>query len=117
MKKSFQLNRRQFLKTGAGVAFGAPVIIPSTVLGQAKKPAPSNRITVGLIGCGARGVGVMKLFLNEPSVQVVAVCDPYKLHYRGRKEGRALGRQPAGQAGGNKYDYNPCDTYDDSLDL
>ena len=76
MKNSFHSTRRQFLKTGTAVALGAPAIITSSALGQAGKLAPSDRITVGLIGCGARGVGVIKSFLNEPSVQVVAVCDP-----------------------------------------
>ena len=113
MKNSSQSNRRRFLKSSAAVVLGAPAIIPSSALGQAGKPAPSQRIAVGLIGCGARGVGVMKSFLNEPSVQVVAVCDPYKLHYRGRKEGRALGCQPAAEAVGKKYGTKPCDTYAD----
>ena len=117
MKNSFHSTRRQFLKTGTAVALGAPAIITSSALGQAGKLAPSDRITVGLIGCGARGVGVIKSFLNEPSVQVVAVCDPYKLHYRGRKEGRALGRQPTAEAVGKKYGTKPCDTYADYRQL
>ena len=92
MKNSQQLDRRQFLKTGALATVAAPTIIPASALGQAGKPAPSNRITVGLIGCGARGISVMNSFLNEATAQVVAVCDPYKLHYRGRTKGRELGR-------------------------
>ena len=94
MTKSHQTNRRRFLKTGALAAVAAPTIIPSSALGQAGKPAPSNRITVGLIGCGGRGVGVMNSFLNEPSAQVIATCDPYETHHRGQARGRALGRQP-----------------------
>ena len=117
MKNPSQSNRRQFLKTGAVVALGAPTIIPSTAFGQAGRPAPSNRITVGLIGCGARGVGVMKSFLNESSVQVVAVCDPYKLHYRGRKQGRALGWKPTAEAVGKRYGTKPCDAYSDYRQL
>ena len=92
MKNSQQLDRRQFLKTGALATVAAPTIIPASALGQAGKPAPSNRITVGLIGCGARGISVMNSFLNEATAQVVAVCDPYKLHYRGRTKGREGGR-------------------------
>jgi len=117
MKKISQPSRRQFLKTGGIVALGVPAIIPSTVFGQAGRPATSSRITVGLIGCGARGVGVMNSFLNEPSVQVVAVCDPYKLHYRGLEDGRALGRQPAAEAVGKKYGTKPCDSYADYRQL
>ena len=113
MKNSSQSNRRRFLKSSAAVALGAPAIIPSSALGQACKPAHSKRIAVGLIGCGARGAGVMKSFLNEPSMQVVAVCDPYKLHYRGRKEGCELGCQPAAEAVGKKCGTKPCDTCSD----
>ena len=113
MKNSQQLDRRQFLKTGALAAVAAPTIIPAAALGQAGKPAPSNRITVGLIGCGARGISVMNSFLNEATAQVVAVCDPYKLHYRGRTKGRELGRQPAAASVGKKYDSKPCATHAD----
>ncbi|MEE1545594.1 MAG: twin-arginine translocation signal domain-containing protein, partial [Alphaproteobacteria bacterium] len=72
MTKTHQTNRRCFLKTSALAVVAAPTIIPSSALGQAGKPAPSNRITVGLIGCGGRGVGVMNSFLNESSAQVIA---------------------------------------------
>ena len=46
----YMINRRNFLKrigTAAGLATGFPTIIPSSVLGA---NAPSNRITMGVIG-------------------------------------------------------------------
>jgi len=113
MTNSSSLTRRQFLKTGTGAAIAAPTIIPSAALGQAEKPAPSNRITIGLIGCGARGMSVMNSFLNERTTQVVAVCDPYKLHHRGKEKGRTFGRKPAAESVGKKYRTQPCDTYAD----
>jgi len=113
MTNSSSLTRRQFLKTGTGAAIAAPTIIPSAALGQAEKPAPSNRITIGLIGCGARGMSVMNSFLNERTTQVVAVCDPYKLHHRGKEKGRTFGRKPAAETVGKKYGTQPCDTYAD----
>ena len=113
MTNSSSLTRRQFLKTGTGAAIAAPTIIPSAALGQAEKPAPSNRITIGLIGCGARGMSVMNSFLNERTTQVVAVCDPYKLHHRGKEKGRTFGRKPAAESVGKKYGTQPCDTYAD----
>ncbi|MBX7257228.1 MAG: Gfo/Idh/MocA family oxidoreductase [Candidatus Hydrogenedentes bacterium] len=67
--------RRSFLKgvavTAAGIA--APMIVPSKVLGA---EAPSNRITVGMIGVGrqARYANLPQL-LAVPDAQVVAVCD------------------------------------------
>jgi predicted dehydrogenase len=117
MTKSNKTNRRCFLKTSVLAAVSAPTIIPSSVLGQAGKPAPSNRITVGLVGCGGRGVGVMNSFLREPNAQVIATCDPYETHYRGQGKGRALGRKPAAEMVGKKYGSKPCDTYANYRDL
>ncbi|MFH1743817.1 MAG: Gfo/Idh/MocA family oxidoreductase, partial [bacterium] len=68
--------RRIFLKSAAAFAVGAPYIVPSTVLG-ASGVAPSERITLGCIGVGGRGVSVMKDFLRERHCRVVAVCDPF----------------------------------------
>ncbi|HCN75657.1 MAG TPA: oxidoreductase, partial [Verrucomicrobiales bacterium] len=49
--------RRRFLRqTAASLgALGFPVIIPASALGKDGRPAPSNRTTLGLIGCGGRG--------------------------------------------------------------
>lgn len=70
------LTRRKFLKatTTAGIAaIAAPTIIPSSVLGA---NAPSNRITLGLIGVGDHGTNVdLKGFLYQQDAQVVAVSD------------------------------------------
>ena len=49
------MKRRNFIKSSA--VFAAPTIVPSYVLGQGDKVAPSNRITLGLIGCGGQGTG------------------------------------------------------------
>jgi predicted dehydrogenase len=72
------VNRRQFLKTAAGIAAGAvafPHIVPSSVLGSNGNVAPSNRIVMGCIGVGGQGTGNMQGFLGKNEVQVVAVCD------------------------------------------
>ncbi len=37
----------------------------------------NDRIGLGVIGCGERGRGDMRIFLKRPDVQVVAVCDIY----------------------------------------
>jgi predicted dehydrogenase len=64
---SCNLSRRGFLSAGA------PLLVPSTVLGAF---APANRVTVGMIGVGRQCVQVnLKQFLAMPDVQVVAVCD------------------------------------------
>lgn len=62
------MQRRQFLTAGF-----APAIVPARVLGR---NAPSNRITVGMIGVGrqCKFVNIPQL-LGMADVQVVAVCD------------------------------------------
>ncbi|MHC4170761.1 MAG: Gfo/Idh/MocA family protein, partial [Planctomycetota bacterium] len=71
-------NRRQFLRQAAGAAAGAvalPYVVSSSALGAAGAVAPSERITVGAVGVGPQGTGVMRNFLRQPDAQVVAVCD------------------------------------------
>jgi predicted dehydrogenase len=69
------LTRRQFVKTAAA-ACAAPLIIPASAWGAEGNPAPSERITVGMIGVGRQAKYLnLKQFLRMPDVQVVAVCD------------------------------------------
>lgn len=77
--KRIDLSRREFIRTAAlaGGLVGAPFIVPNTALGTPDRAAASNRITVGVIGVGGRGKHVMRAFLAQPDVQVVAVCDVY----------------------------------------
>lgn len=73
------LTRRKFLKatvTASAAAIAAPTIIPSSVLGADGAVAPSNRITLGLIGVGDHGTNVdLKGFLHQKDAQIVATCD------------------------------------------
>ncbi|MCC7337576.1 MAG: Gfo/Idh/MocA family oxidoreductase [Pirellulaceae bacterium] len=67
--------RRDFLK-GLGATIALPTIIRSSALGLGDTVAPSNRITMGLIGCGIHGTGWnLDRMLENPDQQVVAVCD------------------------------------------
>ena len=68
------MKRRQFIKRSA--IFSAPSILPSSVLGQGGATAPSERIGIGLIGCGGQGNGVFNGILNNKQVIGLAVCDP-----------------------------------------
>ncbi len=74
-----KISRRQFLKgtalASAGGIIGFPTIIPGRALGLDGAVAPSNRVVMGCIGVGGQGTGNMQAFLNQPEVQVVAVCD------------------------------------------
>src|SRR5512138_2675023 len=71
------VSRRKFIATG-GAAAAAFTIVPRHVLGGAGFVAPSEKITVGYIGCGSQGLREMPGMLALPEVQVVAVCDPVK---------------------------------------
>lgn len=53
-----------------------PIFVPASVLGLARKTPPSERITLGLIGCGLHGTywNLDQIF-RCPDAQVVAVCD------------------------------------------
>ena len=75
-KTSHVLSRRTFLHraslTAAGV-LGVPHIMPASVFGA---NAPSNRTTVGFIGCGRQTYySNIPGFIKLPEVQVVSVCD------------------------------------------
>ncbi len=44
----------------------------------AAQAAPSDQLTLGLIGAGGRGRHVMQVFRRDPAVRVTAVCDVYE---------------------------------------
>src|SRR5690349_9103381 len=73
------VSRRRFL-AAAGATLAFPTIIPSTALGRADRPAPSNRIVMGVLGCGGMGNGNTDSFLNHSDCQVVAACDVDQNH-------------------------------------
>ncbi len=78
MNRNGVANRRSFLRTlsksslaiGAGAAF--PAIAPGSVLGQ---DAPSDRIVVGMIGCGWRGMQLFRDVYNNPNLRIAAFAD------------------------------------------
>ena len=69
------ITRRSFLQrtTATVVVVGAPLVIPSRLLG---KNAPSNRIRVGCIGAGRIAVGHdMPGVVNSDLADILAVAD------------------------------------------
>jgi len=71
------MTRRVFLGRGlalAGLAM-APSFIPATARGADGNVAPSNRVTVGLIGKGAMGGGHLHRLAYDRAFQLLAVCD------------------------------------------
>jgi predicted dehydrogenase len=69
------MRRRSFLKTLA--ASSASLALPNILRAQSV-PAPSNRLTLGVIGCGGMGSGHIGGLLGEDRVQIVAVCDVFR---------------------------------------
>lgn len=70
------LSRRQFI--GRSAALSAVFIVPRYVLGGKGYVAPSDRITLGFIGNGRQGHGLLNAFLGTGEVQVLATADVYK---------------------------------------
>ena len=75
MPRRGRLTRRQLLGRTLALAAIGPAVVSSSALGAGDRPAPSNRTTVASIGIGGRGAAVLRSFLSDPRVQVVAVCD------------------------------------------
>jgi predicted dehydrogenase len=69
------MNRRTFAARAGAAVWGLPYLIRSSALGLDGAVAPSNRITLGVIGVGAQGTVDMRAFLNHDDVRVTAVCD------------------------------------------
>lgn len=119
------MNRRNFLRnTGLSAAsMSFPVIVPSSVFG---KKAPSNRITIGMIGMGRQGYGQNLQGSNLPGIgaripgvletveaQVVAVCDVDSWRMNKAKEA-VEGYYSQKATNGN---YKGCSTYMDFREL
>lgn len=79
-----RIGRREFVKHiggGAIAAFGLPYIAFSS----AGETRPSDTITLGFIGVGKQGTGLLWHFLQRENCRVLAVCDADK-----KKLSRAL---------------------------
>ncbi|MDZ7370465.1 MAG: Gfo/Idh/MocA family oxidoreductase, partial [candidate division KSB1 bacterium] len=68
-----KMNRRRFIGTTAAAA--AAVIVPRHVLGGPGFVAPSDKIQVGLIGCGTQAFRQIWDFLRNENIRITAVCD------------------------------------------
>ena len=69
-----KFSRRQFLKTTTATALTAPIFLSASTLAFGQK-GPNDRITMGFIGVGTQGRGLLNNFLNHPDTQVLAVSD------------------------------------------
>ncbi len=65
------IERREFIKRSIATV-GAAAAASANILGA------NDRVRVGVIGPGRQGRGVMKTFMKNPDVQVVALCDVFR---------------------------------------
>ncbi len=72
--KARGISRRDFVRRSFAAA-AAPLVLAPAVWGADGQRAPSNRITVGLIGRGCMGRGHLSRLVGDKDVQVLAVCD------------------------------------------
>ena len=95
-----RLNRREFIQASALAVAGAalPSLTSCSTAGSGRRPAPSARLNLGVIGFGTIAHDTIMNFLGDPRVQVVAVADPVSnlgnYGYEGeRRGGRLVGQQ------------------------
>src|SRR4030042_498394 len=104
-----RIDRRAFLKCGAGLAASSVVLphfIPGASLGKDRTVARSERIGIGCIGVGGMGTGNMQVFLGLPECRVAAVCDTYESR-----------RQKAKELVDNQYGNKGCAMYGDYREI
>ena len=109
------ITRRGFLTHYAAVAAGAlaaPTVLPSAVFGADGDVAPSDRITLGIIGMGKMCNGHLGGLIGKRSVQIVALCDVESIRLERCKE--RVNKAYSERLGKG---YKGCDTYEDFRDL
>ncbi|MCY2951512.1 MAG: Gfo/Idh/MocA family oxidoreductase [Planctomycetota bacterium] len=94
----------------AGSALVFPSIVPSSVFGAS---APSRRATLGHIGLGGQGGGLLQGFLGVTQSQSVAVCDPIKE----RREGTVKAIDSYYAAERDQGTYKGCQAFNDFREL
>ncbi len=75
-ESNHRMTRRGFLQGSAAALVTAPMFVPRSALGGTNYVAPSERITVGFIGCGKMAFDFhLPTLLGFSDVQALAVCD------------------------------------------
>jgi predicted dehydrogenase len=78
MRKNSPFSRREFVKTTSVAAIGAPLILKSSLISGKGNTAASDKINLGIIGCGGLGKQNLNAAAAHPDVVVVAACDVWK---------------------------------------
>lgn len=88
-----------------------PALIPSSAIGRDGKVSPSERIRMGVIGCGIHSGWNINLMFHNKEQQIVALCDPDERHLLDKKK---QVENFYSQESGQPY---TVDTYKDFRDL
>ncbi len=116
LRKANATTRRRFLKRALTASAGAvafPYIVPSSALGAGSHVAPSNRITIGLIGMGKQMPWHRDTMLGRRDTHVLAVCDVESVRLGNNQ--RRVDDHYAGRFG--KGSYKGCAAYKNFLAL
>ncbi|MDR2438457.1 MAG: Gfo/Idh/MocA family oxidoreductase [Planctomycetaceae bacterium] len=107
-KNSVSAGRRQFLKNAVTLSAVAavPFYISGKVLGKDGAVPPSEQIILGALGIGSRGGHDFGVFLNNPDVRFLSICDI-------RKSRREWVKQQAD----TKYGSNDCTMFRNMFDF
>ena len=100
--------RRTFLKQSLAVA--VPAIAARSVRAAV---GPNERLTVGFIGTGNQGMGLLGRFLAADLGDVAAVCDVNRGSKGYKEPDHFYGREPARELVVAKSGRSACDAYDD----
>jgi len=108
MNKQNQTSRREFLRRAstASAALSLPWIVSASVLGQPNYVAPSDKLTLGVIGIGPRCTYDLTAMLKLDDIQCVAIAD---VQASRRDAGKALVDQ--------HYGNRDCKLYRDFREL
>ena len=77
-KNNSPFTRRHFVKTTTVAAIAAPLIVKSSVISGVSASAPSDKINLGIIGCGGLGKANLSACAMHPDIVVTAACDVWK---------------------------------------
>ncbi|MDR2761490.1 MAG: Gfo/Idh/MocA family oxidoreductase [Planctomycetaceae bacterium] len=108
IKNQNAVNRRQFLRRTAAVAAVAavPLYVNGKVLGKDGAVPPSELILLGGLGINARGGHDLSVFMSNPDVRFVSICDI-------RKDRREAVKNQANK----KYGNNDCTMFRDMFEF
>ena len=79
-----KLSRRNFIRSGAISAVGISILPESVnILEAGRAKGASDRIRIGIIGCGDRGCNAhmegIYQHVEATNIEIVAVCDPWRI--------------------------------------